>query len=205
MIETSKNVKFLEKMWQVLNERYFESSLSKPVITIQSSPKTYGHFTCDKVWKTETDKIGQYEINISAEYLNRTFDQIAATMVHEMVHEYCRENNVQDTSRGNVYHNKKFKEEAEKRGIVITYDKKIGWSVTEPTQDLIDLIEKNFAIDELLSYRQHFESTLTKKKKSSTRKYVCPCCGMSVRATKTVNVMCNDCGEVMVCEEKDED
>ena len=29
--------------------------------------------------------------------------------------------------------------------------------------------------------------------KSSSRRYVCPCCGMIIRATKQVNVICGDC------------
>ena len=35
-------------------------------------------------------------------------------------------------------------------------------------------------------------------KKSSTRKYICPCCGMSVRATRFVNVVCLDCNEPLI-------
>ncbi len=35
------------------------------------------------------------------------------------------------------------------------------------------------------------------RKPSSTRKYICPHCGMSVRATKEVRIMCVDCMEVM--------
>ena len=31
------------------------------------------------------------------------------------------------------------------------------------------------------------------KKPSSTRKYVCPCCGQSIQATKEVNIMCMMC------------
>ena len=38
--------------------------------------------------------------------------------------------------------------------------------------------------------------TVTKTKKpSSTRKYICPCCHQSVRATKAVNILCGDCME----------
>lgn len=44
-----------------------------------------------------------------------------------------------------------------------------------------------------------------KKKKSNQRKYVCPKCGTSVRATKNVRVMCADCMELMVLEESDND
>ena len=35
---------------------------------------------------------------------------------------------------------------------------------------------------------------------SSTRKYICPCCGNSFRATKNINVMCMDCNEQFVLE-----
>ena len=35
------------------------------------------------------------------------------------------------------------------------------------------------------------------KRPSSTRKYICPCCKNSVRATKTVNIICGDCMEKM--------
>ena len=35
-------------------------------------------------------------------------------------------------------------------------------------------------------------------RKSSSRKYVCPCCGMSVRATKVVNIACMDCDEQLL-------
>ena len=38
----------------------------------------------------------------------------------------------------------------------------------------------------------------TEPKKSSSRKYVCPCCGMSVRATKVVNIACMDCDEQLL-------
>ena len=31
------------------------------------------------------------------------------------------------------------------------------------------------------------------KKPSSTRKYICPICRQSVRATKIVNILCGDC------------
>ena len=38
----------------------------------------------------------------------------------------------------------------------------------------------------------------TTPRKSSSRKYMCPCCGMSVRATKAVNIACMDCNEQML-------
>lgn len=35
-------------------------------------------------------------------------------------------------------------------------------------------------------------------KKSSTRKYVCPICGLSVHATKSVRIACMDCGNTQM-------
>lgn len=36
------------------------------------------------------------------------------------------------------------------------------------------------------------------KKKSSTRKYVCPKCGISIRATKEIRIACIDCGNIQM-------
>lgn len=44
---------------------------------------------------------------------------------------------------------------------------------------------------------------LPKKPKCSTRKYQCPCCGNSFRATKDINVLCLDCNVQYEKVEKD--
>ena len=41
------------------------------------------------------------------------------------------------------------------------------------------------------------------KKKSSTRKYICPKCGLSVCATKVVKIACMDCGNIQMEEENE--
>ena len=97
--------------------------------------------------------------------------------------------------------------QAEKRGLIIGYDKKIGHSPTAPSPELIDFIKEQGWSDidlsrnseDLLSFGGSSGRTT---KPSSTRKYICPCCHNSVRATKFVNIACLDCDEVMVIEEK---
>lgn len=42
------------------------------------------------------------------------------------------------------------------------------------------------------------------KKKSSTRKYICPKCGLSIRATKVVRIACMDCGNIQMEEVADQ-
>lgn len=123
----SKVAEFLETAFNALNKEYFEGALPKTIITIQSSPRAYGHFTMYDAWKDKSK--GYKEINIGAESLDRPIANTIATLVHEMVHLFCFINDIKDTSRGSTYHNKRFKQEAEKRGLVISYDSRIGHSI----------------------------------------------------------------------------
>ncbi|MEA4988592.1 MAG: SprT-like domain-containing protein [Anaerovorax sp.] len=204
---------FLENAYEVLNERFFDGELSKVVITIQSSPRAYGHYTPWDAWSENQQ--GYREINISAETLNRPVGNVIATLVHEMVHHYCDMKGIKDTSRSNVYHNKRFKNEAESRGLVLDYDNRIGFSITHPSLMLMDLINSMGWENVNLARNGGNSSSngsggsdngsggvTTGKPKSSTRKYICTSCGCSVRATKVVNIGCLDCGTVMVVEEK---
>lgn len=195
----SNDIRYLEKAFDILNKEYFESALSKPMITIQSSPKTNGHFTCDKIWKDNADSY--HEINISAENLNRPAQNVIATLLHEMIHLYCYQNGIKDTSRGGTYHNKCFKVEAEKRGLIIGYNSKIGHSPTKPTDALVQFIRESKLDITFSHYREKEQQAVKSKKKSSTRKYVCPDCGQSIRATKEVHIKCADCDMIMECEE----
>ena len=200
---------YLNKLFDLLNEEFFESELSRPTITIQSTPKAYGHFSLRE--DTWVSKLGAtHEINIGAGTLARPIENVAATLLHEMVHYYNYVNGIQDTSRGYTYHNRRFKEAAEARGLLVSHSDKYGWSHTEPGEDLLDFILENGLTDILIN-RNEFASfrvtgtgahsgsgSYVAPKPSSTRKYICPCCGMSVRATKVVRVQCMDCEEVLV-------
>ena len=36
---------YLNKIFDLLNNRFFEGALSRPTITIQSTPRAFGHFS----------------------------------------------------------------------------------------------------------------------------------------------------------------
>ena len=195
---------YLNKVFDLLNEEFFESELSRPTITIQSTPKAYGHFTLSSdTWISKLG--GTHEINIGAGTLSRPIENVCATLLHEMIHYWNYENGIQDTSRGGTYHNKRFREAAIERGLEVTHSEKYGWSHTAPSDALLDFVLENGLSDILInrnepsSYKVGGVGThsgidgLTPKRRSSTRKYICPSCGMSIRATKTVNVACMDC------------
>ena len=210
-VKTSRTAGYLEKMFRALNDRYFGGKLPEPIITIQSTPKSYGHISVQKVWKSGEDN--RHEINIGAGTLDRPIENVTATLLHEMVHLYNMENGIKDTSRGGTYHNKRFKTEAEKRDLLIDYDSRIGFSITQPGEGLLDFIIEQGWTDIRMGRQEGLflkgktgpkakggedeDGEEPKKKKSSTRKYKCPCCGNSVRATKEVNIICGDCMEKM--------
>ena len=126
---------YLNKLFDLLNQRFFENALARPTITIQSTPRAYGHFSMrDDTWVSVTGSSN--EINIGAGTLARPIENICATLLHEMVHYYCHVNGIKDTSRGNTYHNKRFKEIAESHGLKVSHHEKYGWTITEPNDEL---------------------------------------------------------------------
>ena len=168
-VKTSRTAGYLEKIFRALNAKYFNGELEEPIITIQSTPRAYGHVTVAKAW--QRGDTTRHELNIGAGTLARPIENVVATTLHECVHLWNLQNGIQDCSRGGQYHNKKFKEAAEARDLKISYDPRIGWSITEPTGN---------------------------NPNSHSIKYVCPCCGNSVRATKVVRIKCADCDMMMI-------
>lgn len=204
----SRAIGQLEKIYTNLNMDFFQGTLPIPIITVQSTPGTYGHCSTTKIWERKNDET--YELNIAAEVLTYPIEETLDTMIHEMVHLYCRENGIKEVSQGGKYHNSKFKKEAEKRGLECFRTEKYGWN-TRPTDRLVEYaIEKGWS--EISIKRNTFQklqlgATGTPqggavqapggKRPSSTRKYICPECGQSVRATKVVNIICGNCMEPM--------
>ncbi len=212
----------LNRLFDNFNTVFFDGKLPKVVLSILTNGnnrRTMGWFTYGKVWKDEIEKSFYHEIAISAEYLYRGYDEICATLIHEMVHLYCYTNGIKETSRNGTYHNKKFKVEAELRGLTIGYDKRIGHSPTtlqEETKKYIESI-RNHDVFELtrLNHKTKNDGNSDEpednededfelpKKKGHHRKYECSSCGSNVRATKKVNIICGDCMVQMVCLDDD--
>lgn len=210
--KTSRLAGQLEKLYRMLNHDFFDDALEMPVITIQSTPRAYGHVTVHNAWNIKGE--GAKELNIAAGTLFRPIENTVATMLHEMVHIFNMEvAQVQDTSRGGTYHNKRFKEAAEAHGLICHHTEKYGYSDTssELSDELLtwvldnDIPEIELYRDELTGIRVATGSTAgntntTAKPKGNSHsiKYTCPCCGNSARATKQINLICGDCIVPMV-------
>lgn len=191
----SEIVKKLEGLFDLLNGLYFEGKLPRPVITVQSTPKFYGHCSTKKIWKSgvEGEGEGQYEINIGAEFLNRPSENTAATMLHEMVHLYCRESDLDETCQKGRYHNKLFKQECEARDLEIGYDRAIGYSLTSPTEVFTEKLREAGYVLEVPFARHTMEKGKTKASREKAHKYICPICGQEVKTTAELNLICGNC------------
>ena len=205
---------YLVKIFKAINEEYFNNELEVPTITIQSTVGAYGHVSVQKVW--HSNEVATHELNLSADYLNRPIENVVATLIHEASHLYALQNDIKDTSNRGVYHNKNFKKIAEEMGhLQIEKHDKYGLTITYHTEDTLDFIIANGFEDIQLVRGSQFSFTgiggskagnggmvpPKTKKPSSTRKYICPCCGNSFRATKELNVMCMDCNEQFIVAE----
>lgn len=188
----------MQGMFTRINKKFFNGELEKIIFTFESGYKkgAYGWIHTVKDWKQ--GKTERYNINLSSDYLNRSREEIISTLMHEMCHLYALQNEIQDTSRSGIYHNKKFKECAENHGLNVLEADKIGWSVTSLKPETAEWLKENCNFGEI---------TICKKKplvadkiatpKQSTRKYVCPCCGLIVRATKECRIQCIECKKEM--------
>lgn len=203
----------LQRMFKLLNKVYFNDELERPVIAIltDSTSGAYGWISVNKVWSSK-DNAWFREINLCAEYLNRAPELVITTLMHEMAHLFNIQRGVQDTSRAGTYHNREFKAVAEARGLTVEKDLKYGFCVTKPTPEFTALVKKHcragcFKLERQKTYRDGTpkttttgtdgkEKTITRTKQSS-RKYICPKCGVIVRATKEVNIICGDCDVTM--------
>lgn len=209
-----RTVQYLQKIYKLVNEEYFNNELEEITLTVQENMRSYGHVTVSNTWFTE-DK-AMKELNISANYLRRDITEVVTTIIHECCHIYNMEHDIKDVSNGNVYHNKKFKKTAEEIGkIHIERHDKYGWTISSPTEETLDFCIRNGLENIEIGRASDFSfggftggtsgsgsSEKPKiKKTSSTRKYICPCCGNSFRATKNINVMCMDCEEQFVLAE----
>ena len=205
----------LQRNFKRLNDKYFEGKLERPVITIHTDTTSgaYGWITTGKVWSTKDAKHYR-EINICAEHLNRPPELIITTLLHEMVHLYNIQNEIQDTSRAGTYHNSKFKAKAEACGLSVEKNDKYGYCITTPTPELTDYVKEHtragcFKLERAKTYKDGTPKTTTtgedgkekttSRTKQSSRKYTCQTCGLTVRATKdaTGKLMCVDCQEIM--------
>ncbi|GHU98577.1 hypothetical protein FACS1894211_02550 [Clostridia bacterium] len=191
----------LENFYDFADTELFHIGGERPQITIQTRGKrpALGWYSRSEIWDCAAVK--RHEINISAETLNRPIVDTACTLLHEMVHHYNLVHGVQDVSRQGRWHNKKFKESAEKHGLIVSMGDKIGYSVTALGEVALGVVERAIAsgilpADGIALCRQVEAERPKKPRESTVVKYECPECGATVRGKSGLRFVCLNCEAV---------
>ena len=204
-------VRELEIVFDNFNAHFFDSALLTPVITLsqKGTKSAKGWCTEKKVWaQTGSDDSAErfYEINICPEYLNRPVEEIFGVLLHEMVHLFNIMKRIQDCTSNGQYHNKHFKESAEKHGLKAEKTERYGYAQTSLKSETVEFINQ-LNLTAFALYRNSVQEVpqdsddnkpakrASSRRTSSTRIYVCPKCGTLIRATKEVRVRCDVCNE----------
>lgn len=179
------------------------------VVTIQSRgrKRALGWYAWDR-WSdkpavvNETVDGPRHEINLSAESLRE--HNMGETLLHELAHAENHKLGIKDCDKNNRVHNKKFKEMAEKLGLVVPdRDKKVGYGCTALGSEAEKFLAKIEFKRELFEL---FRLVDTPKEAVGSRmiKLQCPGCEYVVRTTKKwieVGVPTCQCGESFEREE----
>lgn len=212
VVNMSRLVNQLEKMFRALNADFFGGELEPVIITVTPSAKSYAHYTPWAAWQAGEE--GRREINIASGTLNRPLENIAASLLHEMCHEFNDVVlHVQDCSRNGTYHNRRFYDAAVNHGLLCYDVPKYGYAKTEPSDSLLEwvLLHDEFREIEMCRIDEHMAAAIgthtsdrsgdiSNKPTAKTHNYkwVCPCCGAIARSGKQIRLICGDCLKEMI-------
>lgn len=193
--------KELTRIYNRFNNHYWNNELPEVLITFSPTKSAHGHMTTEPVWVSTEEKSegNKYELNISAYTINRSPEDICATLLHEQCHLYNIINNIQDCSNQNRYHNKRFKKTAESHGLICDkYSELNGWSHT-----ILDEEAKKYIVK--LNVKQfELKRAEPPKAKRTLIKYCCPSCDNFCYLTKKVSlqhsITCGECNKIMIPE-----
>lgn len=194
MKSSSQVISQFEEIFTALNIKYFNGELKKAIITVGTNSRI--QVAQKFVNRSISGNTTSFGIELNANQLNKPIEGTVGKILHEMVHEYCLENSIKDTSNNDVYHNRRFREQAEAHGLIVIRSEKYGWSITRPSQDLIRFIDQQGWKTMNLTGIEFADESVNKK--SSTRRWICPKCKTIIRSTKEVRVTCTDCMEPFV-------
>jgi hypothetical protein len=207
----------LQRIYQELNKSLFSGKLKPVTIAVQVKKKVSLRWFSD----SETLIIG-------SEFLDLEYNQIPASLLHEMVHIYNFQRDVIDVTI-NQYHNKFFLQSALESGLIVIKHKTQGWSITStfyprnvterifvkrPSKDAIQkriTAFSNLNIDKNIfkSGKKEIISKIKSERPTKTYflKYECQCSpphnsirsGRRPDGPNALNIKCQNCDSLFEC------
>jgi hypothetical protein len=176
----------------------FGRELPLPVVTIQHRGRraALGWFAGDRWQEATAGDRRLPEINICAESLARDTDDIAHTLIHEMVHYVNALDGIRDCSK-NQYHNKHFRDRCHSVGLNSEKMGGRGWAQTSLSPGLLALV-REVALDAaaFAIFRPEEEQA---RPGSKMKKWTCGC--TIIRAAVEVQALCIKCEKMFALAE----
>lgn len=202
----------LNDLFNVLNKKFYNGDLPILPICLTATTRSITAFNPDVTTVFERKRKQECQLNFSDDILTDPISIACTRMLHVMCHYYCYLHDIPDTSRQNTYHNKRFKKQAEKHGLIQVNDGKYGWSISNPSRELAHFCAtelKGFSFgvfrythykkDETIQDTDNDTIRLTleiNNPNSHSIKLTCPFCGTSIRTTKpSLKDICGNCYE----------
>lgn len=122
----------LARVWTAIRERHPQV----PEVMLLAAPNPHGqrgvlgHFAALR-WHTRSAESGAqfHEVVVVAEHLDRSAEEVVATLLHEAAHALNFERRIKDCSRSQ-YHNQQFKSAAEEVGLEVEQVPHYGFAKT---------------------------------------------------------------------------
>jgi hypothetical protein len=123
----------LERTWQTIRTHHPDVPQAVLVVASGSEGKrlNWGHFAPHRWQVNGTDR---HEVLVVGEGLHRGPTEVLGTLLHEAAHGLAQARQVQDTSRGGRYHNRRYATLARQLGLDVAHVDPIGWSATTLSQ-----------------------------------------------------------------------
>lgn len=190
-----------------------------PVPNPHGQRNVLGHFAALR-WQPRSDGTAKriHEVVVVAEHLDRTIEDIIATLLHEAAHALNFERGIRDCTRSQ-YHNQKFKAAAEELGLEVTQVPHYGFALTTMPRLTADLYTVETAgLSVVLMHRKadllpserpnggptngtsdHDKTTDNDKDKGGRNKKAACTCPFNIRVSRkvmtTTVIRCETCGD----------
>lgn len=176
-----------ERFIQFLNLK-FELGLRNDLLILihETSQNTRGYFRsvrCEKIWEKLVFK-QQETIPLNSIVLSSHELQFFPyeTLAHELAHYVNFSKGVKDCSK-NQYHNKEFKKQAEKLGLIVEQTKTRGFAFTKESEEFKRMLSEEFKPSQ--DSFKIFQAQAEQKEKKKSRMLLFECaCGCKIRSAK---------------------
>lgn len=187
-------ITILEDIFDKANAKFYDGKVIRPIITVQTAGRgVLGWCSCNRIWNNEETNEEAYEINIVAEHLTRSINEVVGTMLHEMVHLHNLQNGIKDCTAVQ-YHNKHFRDSALEHGLKLMIKKadvNKGYSYTELNDEGLAFVKEMGWEDFKINRTTKVDKTPKKSHKTYT--FVCDC-GTKIRhKDKELKITCGVC------------